>query len=324
MASVTQPFTAYLNIRGKDVSVPGYKVDGATIVVTGRFPRIASIHDETWQDTDYTSSPAQFVEKLKLVGVEADIFTFSQRLPNTKVTYEYAHHLENFAVAPTSDYKDWWENRLPQETRKHVRKAQKLNLVLREVEFNDEFIRGLKEIYDESPIRQGRKFWHYGKPLDVVKRENSSYLDRSILIGAYHGTELVGLLKLVRVGVAAQVMQIISKAAHMEKKPTNALLAKGVETCAAKGIRYLVYGNYIYGKNATGQLTEFKRRNGFEMVLLPRYYVPLNLRGQLALSAGLHLGFRRLLPQALEKRLLDLRTSYYARRSRKAEKSAGK
>ena len=33
---------------------------------------------------------------------------------------------------------------------------------------------------------QGRKFWHYGKDLNTVKRENGTYLDRCEILGAYY------------------------------------------------------------------------------------------------------------------------------------------
>jgi len=43
-----------------------------------------------------------------------------------------------------------------------------------------------------------------------------------------------------------------------------------------------MYCNYIYN-DPKSSLTEFKRRNGFEQVLLPRYYIPLTLKGKIAL-----------------------------------------
>ena len=41
------------------------------------------------------------------------------------------------------------------------------------------FSRGISNVYNETPIRQGRKFWHYGKSFDQVKAANATYLDRS-------------------------------------------------------------------------------------------------------------------------------------------------
>lgn len=298
---------AEVSKKGKVVRLPAVEVDHRTVVVSGGWLKTAELFDEHWLPYEVTN-PASFVAELKAQRSGADIFTFGQKLPHTKPSFDYRVEWDNVAVIPLSTYTDWWENRLPQETRKHVRKAQKLGVQLREVTMDDSVAAGLKAIYDESPVRQGRKFWHYGKPVEQVKQENSSYLDRSILVAAFVDTELIGLLKLVLVGTVAEVMQIIAKGSHIEKKPTNALIAKGVELCIARGATHFVYGKYVYGTNTTGQLTEFKRRNGFERVDLPRYYVPLTATGRLAIASGLHLGLRHLLPASVDKRLRDMRT----------------
>jgi hypothetical protein len=291
-----------VSVRGKPIEVPAYDVDGMTLIVTGKLIRIATVFDEDWRDFDLPSHPDDFAKRIAEAGVPADIFTFAQKLPDVEVKYPYPHELTNLAVAPSADFGNWWERCLARGTRKHFRRSQKLNLLVREVEFNDEVINGLKQIYDESPVRQGRRFWHYGKSLDAVRRDNSTYLDRSILIGAYWESELVGFLKLVRIGANAHVLQLISKQEHFDKKTNNALLAKAVELCAARGITNLVYGQYIYGKTASS-LTEFKRRNGFQMVMLPRYFVATSRWGQIAIWLGLHRGLRRFVPAWLEPRL---------------------
>ena len=60
-----------------------------------------------------------------------------------------------------------------------------------------------------------------------------------------------------------------------DKRPANALIAKMVEVCEAKGISHLIYGLYNYGNKRNSSLLEFKIRNGFEEFLVPRYYIPL-------------------------------------------------
>ena len=77
---------------------------------------------------------------------------------------------------------------------------------------------------------------------------------------------------------------------HFDKRPANALIAKAVEICEPQRvISHLIYCSYIYN-DPKSSLTEFKRRNGFEKVLLPRYYIPLTPKGRLALNLGLHRG----------------------------------
>jgi hypothetical protein len=301
-APALQDTKVTVSVRGVPIEVTAYNFDGTTLIVTGKLIRVARILDEDWRDFNLPSHPSNFAKRIAEVGVPADIFTFAQKPPDMEVRYPYSHELTSFAVASTADFMSWWEHGLSRATRKHIRKSQKLNLLLREVDFNDELINGLKQIYDESPVRQGRRFWHYGKSLDAIRRENSTYLDRSILIGAYWNSELVGFLKLVRVGANAHVMQLISKQKSFELKTNNAMLAKAVELCAALRIPNLIYGQYIYGKTASS-LTEFKRRSGFQAVIVPRYFVATSRWGQIAIRLSLHRDLRSLIPSWIEPRL---------------------
>ena len=70
--------------------------------------------------------------------------------------------------------------------------------------------RGITKIYNESPMRQGKPFWHYGKDFETVRRENATFLNRSYFIGAYFENELIGFIKLVYEKNFASMMQIIS------------------------------------------------------------------------------------------------------------------
>ena len=218
---------------------------------------------------------------------------------------------DNAAVIPITGFRDWWDNRLSQESRRNVRLAAKRGIVVRQVEFNDELVKGIKGIYDETPVRQGRQFWHYRKDLDTVRRENATYLNRSDFVGAYYKDELVGFIKLVYVDRVGSIMQILSRNQHYDKRPANALIAKAVELCEQKGMAYLTYCKFIYSGNEKSPLTEFKRRNGFEQMMFPRYYVPLTTKGKIALSLHLHHGLRCLLPRGVATVLRLFRARFY-------------
>lgn len=304
-----------ISVKGKLHRVPAACIGGRTIIVTGNWLKISELHDEHWR-AESVQDAETVVEKLKTGALKADIFTFAQKLPETAPKFNYPLEWDNVAAIPLTSFNDWWEKRLPQETRKNVRRAGRRGVVTRPVVFDRTVAEGLKRIYDETPIRQGRRFWHYGKDVETIKQENSSYFDRSEFIGAYCGEELIGLLKMVYIGKTASIMQIISQNKHYDKRPANALLAKAVEICAQKGMTYFIYGQYVYGNN-DGPLTEFKRRNGFEQFLLPRYYIPLTLKGRIALKLKLHLGLRRFLPRKLETVLLDLRAKAYEKTATK-------
>ncbi len=299
-------------IKGKPVPVQAARLAGRPVVVSGGFLKVAAIHDEAWVEGPPVNDPAAFVEAVRGSPLGADLLTFGQALPDTECRPGWHAEWENLAVAATADYQAWW-NSLPQASRKNVRRAERRGVVVRLTAFDDALVHGIKEIYDETPYRQGRRFWHYGKDLATVKRENSSYLDRSEFIGAYAGEELIGFIKFVYQAPSARIMQIVSKDAHADKRVTNALLAKAVEVCHAKGLAWLIYGQYIYDNKADSPMTEFKLRNGFTQVLLPRYYVPLSWKGKLALALRLHRGLKSFLPPWAVSSFLKWRAAFYAR-----------
>jgi hypothetical protein len=299
-----------VSVKGKQVTVPGLRIDNLDIVITGGWLKTAMVRDEDYVEGDPVADPELLVARLKQRRCAADLFSFTQRVPDIAPRHRYAKYLDNAAVINITSYADWWGG-LSQEARRNVRLAAKRGADVRPVPFDDEFVRGIAGIYNETPFRQGRRFWHYGKDLETVRRENGTYAERSEFIGAYCGSELIGFIKMVYVDRIASIMQILSKAAHQDKRPTNALIAKAVELCAARGTTHLLYCKYIY--HFEDALTEFKRRNGFVQVLYPRYYVPLSIKGAFAIRTGLHLGARNLLPKRLIAALLALRTKYYRR-----------
>ena len=283
------------------------------IICTGAWLKVAQIFDEPWLETTGIDNPEAFVVTLQDSGIKADLFTFAQHLPHTSPRYRIDHvEWDNVAAAPSHDFKAWWES-LPQESRKNVRRSQKRGVSIREVSFTDEFVRGIKAIYDETPYRQGRRFWHYGKDLATVHAENSSYLDRSYFIGAFLDAELIGFIKMVRTGTSARIMQILSKNAHSDKNPTNALIASAMEVCAREKLTHFIYGQYVYGNKHNSSITEFKRRNGFQKIMLPRYYIPMTAKGRVSLSLGLHRGVSAMLPEPAIAFLLDTRSFVYER-----------
>jgi hypothetical protein len=277
--------------------------------------RIAAFHDEEWIEGETVAEPEALVRSLRS-GPPADIFTFVRPLPERESRYSFHVEWDNVAVANlAAGFKPWWEG-LPQETRKNVRRSQRRGVTVSRVEFNDDLVRGISDIYNETPLRQGRRFPHYGKSFERVKEENATYLDRSVLIGAFFEGKLIGFIKMVRVNGLTRIMQIVSLEAHTDKRPTNALLAKAVEICCEQRATHLIYGKYVYGKKENSPVTEFKRRNGFERLNFPRYYVPLTKTGALAVRCGLHLGLAQIIPEGLTNLYLSARAAIYRRRFR--------
>jgi hypothetical protein len=300
-----------INVKGKRVAVDSIVIDGKPIVVTGNLLKIARIKDELCDDG--VQNPESIINELKRIR-RADIFTFDQKLPESEPKFKYYFEWDNFAVLQIKGFEYWWKEQIHNDARRMVRKAEKNGVVVKVVPFNDELVRGIKGIYDESPMRQGKPFWHYKKHLNTIKEDNLPFLERSEFIGAYCNNELIGFEKIIYTGNRADPTQLISKIKDRDKSPTNALVAKSVEVCAQKGISYLTYGKFFYGNKDADSLLEFKKRNGFEKVDIPRYYIPLTLKGGIALKLRLYREPIELLPSFLVNILLKVRAKFYSLR----------
>ena len=295
-----------IRIRGKNITVPSIEIEGRRVIVTGKVLKVAQVFDEELVEGEAVSNPSTFIATLQASRLKADLLTFAQRPPDTTPKFNEPFEWDNWAVASTLSFQDWWE-KLPQESRKNVRRAERRGVSVRSVPFDAALVRGIQGIYNEAPVRQRKKFWHFGKDFATVKMENETYLERSEFIGAFYGDALMGFIKIIYVDRIAVLIQILAKNEHHDKRPMNALLAHAVEICERKKMECLVYGKYVYGTKNDSSLTEFKRRNRFEQVNFPRYYIPFSIKGTAAIRLGLHRGLENLLPRRVNDVLLNCR-----------------
>src|SRR5262249_8854815 len=106
-----------LSIRGRQVAVPAVRVGEGLIVVSPGWLKISEVKDEAWLAGDVVADPEACITALRHARVRVDLFTFSQKPPDVTPRYPYHMEWDNLAVIPTSDFKEWWEHRVPQETR---------------------------------------------------------------------------------------------------------------------------------------------------------------------------------------------------------------
>ena len=290
-------------------------VCGRDIKIKGRIVRIGRLAHEGFELLD---DPETAVAELQKSPKGIDLFTFMPKLPHTEQKYNYAFELDNVAALPVTTYDQWWTKQIDGKTRNMVRRGEKKGVTLREVTFDDAFAKGIWEIYNETPVRQGRLFPHYGKDFETVRKMSATFMDSSIFIGAYIGEQLIGFLKLTSDESRSQtaVMHIISMIQHRDKAPTNALIAYGVRACAGRKIPYIVYSNFAYGNKQRDSLSDFKENNGFKRIDLPRYYVPLTAKGQLAFRLGLHRSLMDRIPESVTAKLREYRNRWYDRKFR--------
>ena len=283
---------------------------GTQLQVRGSLVKIARVDGEKFL---FAADPDAIVDSLRKSTHRVDIFTFIQKVSETSPKYSYPMEWDNLAVVPISTFDHWWSQQIGKKTRNMARQAEKKGAVIREVPFSDSLVRGIWEIYNETPTRGGRKFPHFGKDLETVYREEATYLDESIFIGAFFEDKLIGFIKLIYSpeGSQAGLLNIVSLIEHRDKAPTNALIARAVQICAEKKIPFLVYSNFAYGKRNRDSLSDFKERNAFQRVNLPRYYIPLTPIGHVALRLGVHKKISERIPEWMISKLRHVRKVCY-------------
>jgi hypothetical protein len=270
--------------------------------VSGRVLKIAKLRHEWFE---YLDDPVAFIQEAKQARV-ADILTFLQEAPVERPMFPFQSEPASASVLVFKSFEDWWKN-LNFKARNKARKAQKSGVELRPAKLDDEFVRGVEIIYNEAPLRQGRKFAHYGKDFATIKNDLSSFPDCTLFIGAYHENRLIGFMKLFEGNKILRTIHIIATFADRDKCAMDALIAKAVEIASGKNIFHLHYGDW-----AQNGLGAFREKFGFERHDCPRYFVPLNWRGKLALKAGLHRPWRERVPPKLRARLVGARNHWNA------------
>jgi hypothetical protein len=283
------------------------RIGHAELVTRGKLLKISQI-PEAQEDYVDIDDPETVISALRSLRPRPDIFCFWQRLPETQPKYSYYMEWDNVAAIPVTTFNHWLNKSIHSSVRTKLRKAKRMGVVVETVDFTEDLIKGISDIFNETPIRQHRPYAHYGKTHAEIRCDWSIDLDKSSFIGAYFETELIGFVKLTFTKRYAEMSGTICKLRHRDKSPMNALIAKGVEFCEVKRIPYLTYGKFTYGNKGNDSLTDFKRHNGFQKFDLPRYFVPLTPKGQAALKLGLHRGWRAALPNEIKNPLRKLRT----------------
>lgn len=291
------------------------RVQGLGIRLEGGIVRIARLDGEQFT---FLSRPERIITELTVGPNSADLFSFLPEPVDPVAQFPYKHVPENLAVLSVTTFDEWWTNTIRGEVRTKARKAEKRGVDIREIPFGEDLLRGICYIYNETPIRQGRLFPHYGATEGWARDYAGTYLEHSLFLGAFLEESLVGFAKLIfsADSSCACIIHLLSMIEHQDKAPTNALMARIVQACTARGVSRIIYGNYNYGKKSSDGLSDFKRAHGFRRVDLPRYYIPVTQWGRIALAAGLHRGFTAYVPEPVLAKYRQARTAFYMRRYR--------
>lgn len=301
-----------ISIKGRRQEVPALRLGDVTIVTNGKFLTIAEIFDEYWLPVESLPDLSRVIDHLKTVDPKPDLFTFAQRVPDGQPKFSYHMEWDNVATIPVTSYDQWFHKQISSAARRNIRASEKKDVLVRGEPYDERYVKGIMSIFNESPIRAGRKYWHYGKDFETVQAENGTYRDRSTFLAAYVRDQMIGYMKIVWDVESAAIMQILSKMSFRDKRPNNALLSEAVRLCEVRGVKHLLYERFVYGNKGEDSLTRFKQANGFVRMNLPRYYVPLTSKGRVALSLGLHRDVKDLVPRWMRRMYVNMRDKWYA------------
>ena len=159
--------------------------------------------------------------------------------------YSFPSINESVSLLRINSFDNWWRLQIRSEERNRIKRAERKGIVVRLAEIDENFISSSQKIYNETPIRQGRRYTGYGLSLKAVS-EKFSNLKQSDVFGAYYRDELVGLLWMVYGNSVVRIRSFVSLVQHRDKSPNNALMAEGVRRSFEKGFRFIVYEKMGY------------------------------------------------------------------------------
>ena len=169
------------------------KICEKDIAIQGRILRIARIDGEKYT---FPEDPEKLIADCGHAAREWTCSHFCKGRLRPRQSTSYPMQWDNLAVLPISTYDHWWTKQIPSIGRNRARQAEKKGVIVREVPFDEALLRGIVEIHNETPIRQGKRFPHYGMDIEGARRYAGTFLDRSFFIGALIEDKLIGFVKL--------------------------------------------------------------------------------------------------------------------------------
>src|SRR5262249_3555442 len=137
-------------VDGASVKLKYVNVCGQTLAVSRRGPiSVVSLEDEWYENLN---DPDEVISSLRgNPGFKPDIFTFWQRLPNIEPKYPFHTERESIAALRIESYDSWFNKQIKGAARNKIRKSEKAGVEVREVAFDDDFVRGVVKIFNETP-----------------------------------------------------------------------------------------------------------------------------------------------------------------------------
>ena len=143
-----------IRIRGVPVQFDAVRVGNQTFIISGKFAKTASLRRDKNEWFEDVHNPEEVIRALKTAPVKIDLLRFWQRVPETEPKFGYYKEWRHIAAIPIKDYQSWFKKKISPKARNKIRKSEKFGVVIRESEFGDELVRGIMEIFNQSPVRR--------------------------------------------------------------------------------------------------------------------------------------------------------------------------
>src|SRR5204862_4500534 len=93
-----------IRIRGKTIQTVSAEVEGRTVIVKGRWLKLAAIKDDELVQGEPVKEPKAFVGGVRTSSLRADILSFAQKVPDITPKHDLYFEWDNAAVVSTVDY----------------------------------------------------------------------------------------------------------------------------------------------------------------------------------------------------------------------------
>src|SRR5947209_4444097 len=111
-------FTKEALHEGKPVAVRCLAVDGKTYAIRSGPVTVLALEYEWYDDV---ADPRPVIRLGERGAPPADLFTFSQRVPDVEPRFPFHLEWEDLGVLPITSYDDWWKCKIKSRTRNHIR-----------------------------------------------------------------------------------------------------------------------------------------------------------------------------------------------------------
>lgn len=270
-------------------------------IAKGRFITQARL---TWEYAcDFSSAVALLQDQLE--GIDLISFierTFLQSADRRKTHCMSSRgpwtEIETIGILSTDSF-DAWLKAVGKRVRQDIIRSERRGVLVKATHADDKFLRDALAIYNETPVRQGRRYTGYGETLEGLKKKFAESVSVEIL-AAYDENELIGILWMMCGDRVAQIGSFVHLVRKRDKLPAIALIAAAVKRCSERSVQFLAYPT-AFGLQPG--IDSFRLRMKFRPFAVPRYYVPLTRRGYASIRLHVHKPIQHVLPKAIARAL---------------------